>query len=1073
MPSSENRPSLAKLSPPRLPKVVERQRIFKELDKAKDYPITWITAPPGMGKTTLAASYIKARKLRCLWYQVDEGDADPATLFHYLGLASKKAAPRYKQPLPHLTPEYLPGLQIFTRRFFEKLFARIKPPGILVLDNFQELPSNAHSQEILAMGFQEIPNSVRVVVLSRTDPPPTFVRLQAEQKMYCLKEAALNLTEQETGSIVKLKVRTKQKNPEKQVVRQLHQMTGGWVAGVVLSLEHGERDVVQTKAEQLQTPEFIFEYLAREVMKNLSEEVQEVLLRTAFASSVTESMAHALTGNEKVGKILNDLHRRRYFTERRLEAEPMYQYHPLFRSFLQRKNKERLSKLQLTQLLTETAQTLVAHDRGEDAIVLFQEVQAIDQIKTIILSHAQYLITQGRHITLENWIRQLPEAWVNEDPWLLYWLGSCHRLVNLSEAEVLLIRSFTLFKEQHDQTGLLMAWAGVVDILFMSWSEWKRVDPWLDAVPGLVTNKPNFPESEVENNVFLALFCGWCWIRPDHPNMSIWLDQGKALLQAKPDFFQQSPLCHVYMSTFIALGDTNSASMICDRIKSYSTRANLYPLARLSSFYSEAHYAWFVGDRTWCDRAVAEAVAFEDQTGCLVMHVHLRNQQVYAAFIDYDVIVAEKILTELAPDLGHMSGLMGAHFHLQRGWVALLGGESGRALPLLRQAFEYVTDCGAPFPTAHVRLLLAQACYSNGHCTEAQEHITQAETTGQGMKSALLEFLVNLTRAWIALDESNLDKAHKALQHGMRVARIKGFQYFPWWPKLVLAQLCTKAIEWDVEVEYVQLIIRKYRLAPEGSVKTLSSWPWAVNVQTLGNFAIDVDGDVLEFPRKSQRRPLMLLKALIAFGSQEVSETQLSDALWPDADGDLAHQSFATTLHRLRKLLNHEQAILLKDGKVSLNPECCWSDVWAFEQGLDIAQERITKSNKKEALDAYQQALSLYKGSFLPDDLDEPWTYHMRERLRGRFIRDLVRCSEQLSQSREPKQAVSLLTQAIEREPLAEPLYRALASTLRTLKRNSEAQSVEDQFQQLARHSLGVEVTKPTLRLVSNTSKLS
>ena len=86
-------PSLAKLTPPKLPKIVERTRLYQELDRARDRPITWITAPPGMGKTTLAASYIKARKLKCLWYQVDEGDADPATLFHYLGLASQRLPP--------------------------------------------------------------------------------------------------------------------------------------------------------------------------------------------------------------------------------------------------------------------------------------------------------------------------------------------------------------------------------------------------------------------------------------------------------------------------------------------------------------------------------------------------------------------------------------------------------------------------------------------------------------------------------------------------------------------------------------------------------------------------------------------------------------------------------------------------------------------------------------------------------------------------------------------------------------------------------------------------------------------
>ena len=65
--------------------------------------------PPAQGKTTLASSYIQERKLPALWYQLDEGDGDIASFFHYLGLSVKAAAPRYRKPLPPLTPEYLPG----------------------------------------------------------------------------------------------------------------------------------------------------------------------------------------------------------------------------------------------------------------------------------------------------------------------------------------------------------------------------------------------------------------------------------------------------------------------------------------------------------------------------------------------------------------------------------------------------------------------------------------------------------------------------------------------------------------------------------------------------------------------------------------------------------------------------------------------------------------------------------------------------------------------------------------------------------------------------------------------------
>jgi hypothetical protein len=80
---------------------------------------------------------------------VDAGDTDPATFFHYLGLAAKHAAPRYRRPLPHLTPEFLPGLRTFSRRVFEELFRRLRAGTVLVLDNVQDAGAESSLYELL------------------------------------------------------------------------------------------------------------------------------------------------------------------------------------------------------------------------------------------------------------------------------------------------------------------------------------------------------------------------------------------------------------------------------------------------------------------------------------------------------------------------------------------------------------------------------------------------------------------------------------------------------------------------------------------------------------------------------------------------------------------------------------------------------------------------------------------------------------------------------------------------------------------------------------------------------------
>ena len=133
-------PQLAKLTRPRLHKAVARERLFTLLDEAREHkPAICVVGPPGAGKTTLVASWLDARGIKGIWYQVDPGDADLATFFYYLGEAAKPFARKGQRPLALLTPEYLEDVEGFSRRFFRELFSKLPDDATLVLDNYQEV----------------------------------------------------------------------------------------------------------------------------------------------------------------------------------------------------------------------------------------------------------------------------------------------------------------------------------------------------------------------------------------------------------------------------------------------------------------------------------------------------------------------------------------------------------------------------------------------------------------------------------------------------------------------------------------------------------------------------------------------------------------------------------------------------------------------------------------------------------------------------------------------------------------------------------------------------------------------
>jgi LuxR family maltose regulon positive regulatory protein len=119
------RAAIAKISTPRLFGIVARRRLFAYLDENRGRPLICVDGPPGAGKTTLVASYLEARRVPTLWYQVEPGDADPANLFHYLTLAAEAFPEAEASALPKLVAEHLSDLPSFARPFFRQLFARL------------------------------------------------------------------------------------------------------------------------------------------------------------------------------------------------------------------------------------------------------------------------------------------------------------------------------------------------------------------------------------------------------------------------------------------------------------------------------------------------------------------------------------------------------------------------------------------------------------------------------------------------------------------------------------------------------------------------------------------------------------------------------------------------------------------------------------------------------------------------------------------------------------------------------------------------------------------------------------
>jgi DNA-binding SARP family transcriptional activator len=256
-----------------------------------------------------------------------------------------------------------------------------------------------------------------------------------------------------------------------------------------------------------------------------------------------------------------------------------------------------------------------------------------------------------------------------------------------------------------------------------------------------------------------------------------------------------------------------------------------------------------------------------------------------------------------------------------------------------------------------------------------------------------------------------------------------------------MAKLCAKALEAGIEVEYAQMLVRKRNLMPEEPPLDIEAWPWPIKIHTLGQFQVLKDGQPLQFSHKVQRKPLALLKTIIALGAQNVREEILLDTLWPDSDGDAARFALNSAIHRLRALLGHEDTIIRQDNEVTLNPRRCWLDLSAVERLLQKAEaipdhdEEVASATKIELIN---RAAKLYQGPFLGDDPESSLGNRRSDRLRRRLVRLLAGVGQHWEGQERLSDAIQSYEEALRIDPCAEDICRQLMTAYHRLGRPSE-----------------------------------
>jgi DNA-binding SARP family transcriptional activator len=375
-------------------------------------------------------------------------------------------------------------------------------------------------------------------------------------------------------------------------------------------------------------------------------------------------------------------------------------------------------------------------------------------------------------------------------------------------------------------------------------------------------------------------------------------------------------------------------------------------------------------------------------------------------------------------------------------WLSVFRRNFQRGCKHAKEAVKTAETTGYVYHEALGLFVQAQVHFEKGNSQAANKTLLQFKKIIEPLSSLLLQYLYLLTKAQFSIDLGKDEVGLKYLQKGMKLGREETYQRLMcWWNPSTLTNLCIYALDNDIEIGYVQELINRQGLVPDSSPIEVEQWPWPLKIYSFGRFEIVKNGKPVRSSGKAQQKPLAMLKALLCLGGRNVAEIHLAEALWPEADGDMQHQSLATTLHRLRRLLGGKEMVEFNDGLISLNSRCCWVDIWAFERLLSHAEVESRKKELKSSFFAAryaEKAVKLYKGNFLPQNVDH-WSINMRERLKSRFLRGVSFLGRNLEKIGEREKAISFYTQALEIDHLVEEFYQRLMICYHRMDRNADA----------------------------------
>ena len=403
----------AKIQPPQIrPEWLERPALLSRLSAAT-VRLILLSAPAGSGKTVLVSQWSAvAESSRFAWVTLDPADNNQSRMWWKVISAVRRACPEFDFDPPQLL---MPRQgRVLLPAFITRLGA-LRAPVVLVLDDYHVVNyRKCHTQveELL----RDLPESVRVILVTRAMPPLELGRLRAAGEVADIGLPELRFSRSEVGALVSAVAGVTLDSPD---LSALLARTEGWPAGVYLAaLSLRGHPSPHSFIDQFTgNHRFIADFLTEEVLNRQTPDIRQFLLRTSILDRFTAPLCDAVTGRADSAQLIERLERENLFLIPTGEHRGWYRYHYLFAEMLRGQLARAEAKPGLVPLLHRRASAWHREAGStEEAIAHALSAGDMDGAAGLISAHWLDFATAGRIATVRDWLGSLGEDRVAGNP---------------------------------------------------------------------------------------------------------------------------------------------------------------------------------------------------------------------------------------------------------------------------------------------------------------------------------------------------------------------------------------------------------------------------------------------------------------------------------------------------------------------------------------------------------------------------------------------------------------------------------------------------------------------------------